>query len=99
MAPFHRAALLLGALLAAAGAAWGRFVVEESALRVVLPDSAKAQYPAGFDMALANFGERAEAQGHRPLCQRRRKGRRRRRWHGRFPQSVCCLQPPLLGTT
>jgi hypothetical protein len=36
-----------------------RFVIEEGALKVVLPPEAKSQYPNGFDVALANFGERA----------------------------------------
>lgn len=54
------AALLAAALAAAALCAppvAARFVIEEGGLRVVLPDEAKKQYPMGFDMALANFGE------------------------------------------
>lgn len=45
---------LLGAIFVGVRA---RFVIEEGALKVVLPPEAKSQYPNGFDVALANFGE------------------------------------------
>lgn len=53
-----RILLLLLAVAAAAGTARARFVIEEGGLKIALPDTAKKQYPGGFDMALANFGAR-----------------------------------------
>ena len=53
---------LLALLLAACGVG-ARFVIEEGALKVVLPPDAKAKYAKGFDLALANFGERRRAAG------------------------------------
>lgn len=50
--------IALLAVLLACGGVGARFVIEEGGLKVVLPPEAKSQYPKGFDVALANFGER-----------------------------------------
>ncbi|KAI3427174.1 hypothetical protein D9Q98_007111 [Chlorella vulgaris] len=49
-------AIALVTLLLSVGWAGAHFVIEESALKVVLPPEAKTKYFKGFDMALANFG-------------------------------------------
>lgn len=36
--------------------AQGRFVVEQSALKIKFPTSGRQAHPDGFDMSLANFG-------------------------------------------